>query len=235
MNTKKTHIDIVLPTYNPHKDWEKCVMANYGELCTKFHYYNFSLVIVDDGSEYGFGNEIADSLKRELNDVTIIRNEFNKGKGCALRTAVKLCDGDWIIYIDYDFPYTFQSISRAIASLNDGADVVVAARSGSYQKHLPFVRKILSHTSHFMNRMLFKLPIKDTQGGMKGFNRKGRELFLQTTIDTFLFDTQFIYRAVKHRADVRVVDAEIKEGLKVSAMGLKVLFKELKSIRKIKE
>ena len=77
------------------------------------------------------------------------------------------------------------------------------------------------------------LPFSDTQGGMKGFNRVGRKIFMQTTIDTFLFDTQFIYKAVRQHADVRAVESEIKRGLKVSVMGLKVVVRELKNIPKV--
>lgn len=226
-------IDIVLPAYNPHINWEKGVAVNFHDLCAMFPKYKFSLYIATDGSVRGFEPDVVSFLKDEVKDVKIVDHAVNMGKGFALRSAVKQCAGDWVIYIDYDFPYTFESISKVVAALRDGADVVIAARADSYQKNLPFVRKMLSYASHAVNRFVFRLPFKDTQGGMKGFNRRGRELFLQTTINTFLFDTQFIYKAVKSGADVRVVDAEIKNGLKVSVMGLKVLFKELRNIREI--
>ena len=231
---QKVHIDIVLPAYNPHINWEKGVVANFNELCGMFPEYGFSLYIATDGSIRGFEPDVVEYLGKGVDTVQIVDYEVNVGKGFALRSAVKHCAGDWVIYIDYDFPYTFESISKVIAALRDGADVVIAARADSYQKNLPFVRKMLSYASHAVNKALFRLPFKDTQGGMKGFNHKGRELFLQTTINTFLFDTQFIYKAVKHGANVQVVDAEIKKGLKVSVMGLKVLFRELRNIKEIR-
>lgn len=230
----KKSIDIVLPAYNPHLNWEKGVVENFKELCLMFPSYDFSLFIATDGSVRGFESSVVEYLKAKVENVAIVDHDVNMGKGFALRSAVSQCKGDWVIYIDYDFPYTFESIAKVIESLNDGADVVIAARADSYQKNLPLMRKILSYASHAVNKSLFNLPFKDTQGGMKGFNKKGKGIFLQTKINTFLFDTEFIYKAVKTGADVRTVDAEIKKGLKVSVMGMKVLFRELENLPKVR-
>ncbi len=229
----KRKIDIVLPAYNPHLNWEKGVAVNFIQLKERFPQYEFALYVATDGSVRGFEPDVVEFLNKVVPGVCIVHYEENRGKGFALRSAVSRCDGDWTVYIDHDFPYTLESIDRVFGALSDGADVVIATRSKSYQKNLPPIRKLLSYASHFVNRAVFMLPFSDTQGGMKGFNRVGRKIFMQTTIDTFLFDTQFIYKAVRQHADVRAVESEIKRGLKVSVMGLKVVVRELKNIPKV--
>lgn len=226
-------IDIVLPAYNPHFNWEKGVAVNYKLLQEAFPQYDFALYIATDGSVRGFEPDVVAFLERVVPGVTIVHYDENHGKGFALRSAVARCTGDAIVYIDYDFPYTFDSIAKVLDALADGADVVIATRAQSYQEGLPPIRKMLSFASHLVNKVVFRLPFTDTQGGMKGFNCHGRDVFLQTTIETFLFDTQFIYKAVHSHADVRAVEAEIKPGMKVSVMGLKVVMRELKNIRQV--
>ena len=232
-NIARKRVDVVLPAYNPHINWEKGVAENFLQLQELLPQYDFSLYIATDGSEMGFEPETVGYLKRKIPGVTIVSYDVNRGKGFALRSAVRLCTGDYTMNIDHDFPYTFQSIANVLKSLDDGADVVIATRSESYQQNLPIMRRVLSRASHLVNKMLFRLPFVDTQGGLKGFNRHGREIFLTTNIERFLYDTQFIYRAVHAKADVRSVNAEIKKGLKVSSMGLKVLLREIKNIPEV--
>lgn len=228
-------VDLVLPAYNPPANWEKNVVSNYKELCSRFPSCKFALYITTDGSVRGFEPKVIDYLNKKLGEFTLVDYPDNQGKGFALRKAVSQCTGDYVVYIDYDFPYTFDSISKVLDSLRDGADVVIAARSESYQQNLPLIRKFLSRVSHFLNRNILNLPFEDTQGGMKGFNKVGKEIFLKTTINTFLFDTQLIYLAVRSGVNVRKVNAEIRSGLKVSVMGMKTVFTELKNIFAIRK
>ncbi len=230
-DVKNNIIDIVLPCYNPSQGWEKRVAENYSKLCRLHPESRFNLFVVTDGSERGYSDVTVSFLKENIPFFTLVDYKPNMGKGYALRRAVKECTSGYIIYIDYDFPYTWESIENVINALLCGSDVVVAVRSSDYQRMLPRFRKILSYSSHLLNKVLFGLKITDTQGGMKGFNRRGREIFLTTTINSFLFDTQFIYKA-EHRKGIKVtaVDARIKEGVNMSVMGMKVLRKEFMNI-----
>lgn len=229
----KLTIDVILPAYNPHHHWEHEIVENFNRLKNGFTEYNFRLFIVTDGAKKGYEPDVLEYLNQNLPDATILHYNNNRGKGYALRYAVERCPDDWIIYIDYDFPYTDNSIKKVLCSLASGADVVVATRKSSYQNNLPFLRKRLSHMSHTFNRYILNIPIRDTQGGMKGFNKKGRTVFLSTKICTFLFDTEFIYKAFKKGYNVVAIDAEIKEGLKVSSMGIKVIFREFLNVLEI--
>ena len=108
----------------------------------------------------------------------------------------------------------------------------VARRSGrsrgkSYQDNLPPFRQMLSKLSHICNTWVLRIKIKDTQGGMKGFSQAGQAIFLTTRINSFLFDTEFIYKASRRKEiNLRTINANIKEGLAVSDMGFKVLRRE---------
>ena len=80
---------------------------------------------------------------------------------------------------------------------------------------------------HICNTWVLRIKIKDTQGGMKGFSQAGQAIFLTTRINSFLFDTEFIYKASRRKEiNLRTINANIKEGLAVSDMGFKVLRRE---------
>lgn len=222
-----TDIDLVLPCYNPPPGWEQKVIKKYKEFASLFGSICFHLFIVSDGSRRGYEPETIQALLQEIPDVTLVDYRLNRGKGYALREAVKQCKSEYIIYTDYDFPYTDDSFQRVIEALLNRADIVVAIRDRNYQKNLPPFRKFLSESSHLCNAWILRLKIRDTQGGLKGFNRAGRTVFLSTRINSFLFDTEFIYKAQKKKMDIQAVQSRIRDGLTVSDMGFKVLKREM--------
>lgn len=170
MNSR-ADIDLVLPCYNPPSGWEERVATHFREVERLFSPIRFHLFIVSDGSRRGYEPETIDRLRQLIPDVCVVDYKPNRGKGYALREAVKRCTSPYIIYTDYDFPYTNDSFGRMVETLLGGADVVVATRSKSYQENLPPFRKVLSKLSHICNTWILRIKIKDTQGGMKGFSQ----------------------------------------------------------------
>lgn len=219
---------IVLPCYNPRGEWTRRIAGCFADICRRHPQHEFSLTTVDDGATRGYEDAKLSLLKEFVPAVNILRYTPNRGKGYALRYALQRSEGDIFIYTDYDFPYTDESFDAVLSAIENGADVVLAVRDKSYRKHLGWFRRLLSAGSHIANRLLLGMSQTDTQGGLKGMTAKGREVFLRTTIDTFLFDTEFIKLA--GRTDgVKVIPVEsmIRPDIIMSPMGLKVMFKEL--------
>lgn len=229
MNDEKV-FDLILPCYNPVPGWEQRLIEKQDDLKRKFDTVLFRVFVVSDGSIRGYEPETVSRLKESIPDITIVDYRPNRGKGYALREAVRHGNADYTIYTDYDFPYTDDSMERVIQALLNGADVVVAVRDKSYQRKLPLFRKFLSFSSHLCNRYLLRLNIQDTQGGLKGFNRAGKALFLSTTVNSFLFDTEFIYKAQKKKVNLVAVPAKIRDGIHISDMKFKTLRREVKNL-----
>lgn len=228
MIPKYRNIDIVLPCYNPPNDWVNKILPKYEEICQLFTKFNFHLYIVNDGSKYGFENDNVTYLIEKCPEVRIISYQLNHGKGFALRKAVEVCESPYIIYTDYDFPYTLESYSDVIKSLVAGADIVLATRGGEYHQIQSWRRRYLSYASHFCNRWLLHLKFHDTQGGLKAFNKKGCEVFLTTKIDTYLIDAEFILKASR-KTDLYIqpVLSHIRTDITLSNLRFSVCLKEL--------
>ena len=185
---------------------------------------------MNDGSKSGIRQKDIQLLEREIGGFTYIDSEVNQGKGGALRDAVRQTTGKWVIYTDADYPYIMANAVEMFRLLStDAADVVVGVRDEQYYDQLPLGRKIFSLSLKVMNYLFFpQLKVKDTQSGLKGFNQKGKEVFLKTRIPAFLFDMEFLVLASK-RSDVRIqwIYVQAREGIVFSTMRAKTILTEL--------
>lgn len=220
-------IDLVLPCYNPSPGWHRKVVECLDNLYRRCSSVRFRVFVVSDGSVRGFEDRIRLYLYENIKDLKIIMCDTNKGKGEALRTAIAFCSSEYIIYTDYDFPYTEDSFCEVLTVLfSQKPDIIVATRSEAYQKNLPPFRRFLSKSSHLCNKWILNLDIADTQGGLKAFSSRGKEVFLQTKVKGFLFDTEFIYKATKRNLRIKSVQATIRDDIRVSNFGFQVLKRE---------
>lgn len=117
----RADIDLVLPCYNPPSGWEERVATHFREVERLFSPVRFHLFIVSDGSRRGYEPETIDRLRQLIPDVCVVDYKPNRGKGYALREAVKRCTSPYIIYTDYDFPYT--NIEEFDAPLEHGVEL----------------------------------------------------------------------------------------------------------------
>jgi len=191
---------------------------------------------VNDGSKSGIRAQDIDLLKAAIPGFTYIDSPINQGKGGALRDAVRQTTGKWVIYTDADYPYLINNAVEMFRLLStDAADVVVGVRDEQYYDQLPLGRKIFSLSLKLMNYVFFpQLKVKDTQSGLKGFNQKGKEIFLKTRIPAFLFDMEFLVLASK-RSDIRIewIYVQAREGIVFSTMRAKTILTELANFASI--
>ncbi|MEG1979466.1 MAG: glycosyltransferase family 2 protein [Victivallaceae bacterium] len=231
-------LDIILPLYKPKKGWESHILEAVGELRRYLtgKGCELHLFIVNDGSEPTyFSEENLAKIRNAAGKFTFLSYADNHGKGYSLRYAVSRTDGDYQIYTDGDFPFSWHSVADAYNALQEGADVVMGCRSKDYSAALPTMRKHLSRGVKRLNRFLLELPeeYSDTQSGLKGFNRLGKKIFLSTTVDSFLFDTEFILIAWKNSLNISCIPLQLKPNLHFSKMGTKVMLRELRHFVKV--
>ena len=188
------------------------------------------MYVVNDGSKSGIRTADIHLLSEKIAGFTYIDSPVNQGKGGALRDAVRLTTGKWVIYTDADYPYLIENAVEMFRLLSsDAADVVVGVRDEQYYDQLPIGRKIFSLSLKVMNYLFFpQLKVKDTQSGLKGFNQKGKEVFLKTRISAFLFDMEFLVLASKNPT-IRIhwIYVQAREGIVFSTMRAKTIMTEL--------
>jgi glycosyltransferase involved in cell wall biosynthesis len=224
----KASIDIVLPCYNPPAGWLDNLVSNIAALRQHYAQRSIKCIVVNDGSREGIGPEDAGRLKDLVDDLQWIAYPANRGKGYALRTGVLQSRADVIMYTDIDFPYSAGSMAACLNTvLNGEADLALAVRNTSYYAQLPAFRRFISKLLRLANHVLLRMRTSDTQGGLKVFNHRGKDIFLSTTIDRYLFDLEFIYLASKQE-DIKIqpIEADLREGVEFTSVRMGILLRE---------
>jgi glycosyltransferase involved in cell wall biosynthesis len=219
---------VVLPLYRPKGDWINLFIKNVKELEAMLP-ENVTLyyIVVHDGSTTGNTLDSFDYITDSLKNVKFVYYETNRGKGYALRKGLQCAPTDNIVVTDFDFPYKKKNIVELIQLLIGGYDVVLGKRSESYFRKLPLKRKIISWACVLLKKLFLDLPFTDTQSGIKAFNKAGKQMFLQTTIDRFLADTEFILRSYNQRLYIKEMDIELEPYVEFSNFGVNVIRNEL--------
>ncbi|HUV51116.1 MAG TPA: glycosyltransferase [Anaerolineae bacterium] len=140
-------LSIIIPAYNERYTIRECVKrvlnAELPENMTR------ELIIVDDCSDDGTWEIIRDSVKPHDN-IKIIRQKTNQGKGAAIKKAVDEVSGDIVIIQDADLEYHPDNYYKLIKPvLNGDADVVYGSRFGFSE-----IRRVLYFKHSLGNKFL---------------------------------------------------------------------------------
>jgi glycosyltransferase involved in cell wall biosynthesis len=223
--TKPT-VDIILPCFNPQIGWQSTVVDSFKQIELDAKTWNPRLIIVNDGSTKGINDENIAFLKSNISSLTWYSYSQNKGKGYALRYGVDKSSSDYILLTDIDFPYTHESLINVITVLITGkADLVAGERNDKYYTFTPFIRKIISKLLKSFVKNLLQLKVSDTQCGLKGMKKNLTSIFLNTTINRYLYDIEFLWLAGK-KYSIYKQSVQLKENIVFSKMNTKVLLTE---------
>jgi len=195
MKDVKEKISIVIPVYNE----ADVIKRNLEEVKNTFDEFGceYEIIAIDDGSKDA-SYQILKRLEKDIPNLVVKRNSKNFGKGRALKKAFKYTSGDLVVWLDADLdlhPFqvkTFYDIMRL-----DEADVVVGSKLHPNSKlYYPFLRKVITLGYYSMVWVLFSLPCRDTQTGLKLFKRKVLEkVFPRILIKKFAFDLEVLVNA----------------------------------------
>jgi len=227
--------DLVLPCYNPPIGWALNLTRCMHALQQYLPETDFTVYVVNDGSTRPPSQEDVAFLQGALPRFHYLSYAQNRGKGYALRYGVARAHNPICLFTDIDFPYQEVSVAAVYAELREQlCDIAVGARDTQYYAGVPAMRTGISRALRFFTRNLLRLPVSDTQCGIKGFNAKGKALFLQTQVDRYLFDLEFLFRSAR-TPELRVhpVQVQLKPDIIFSRMNPRILARESVNLLKI--
>ncbi|MCX5715324.1 MAG: glycosyltransferase [Candidatus Omnitrophica bacterium] len=188
-------ISIIMPAHNEGKH----IFNNVAETVKTFEEFgcDYEIVIVDDGSDDDTYTE-ANRAAAQFKNVAVIQNKENYGKGRALKKGFRHTKGAYIVFLDSDMDLhpiqvqTFFDIMRL-----DEVDVVIGSKRHPNSKlEYPWHRRVVSGVYFFLVKVLFGLPIRDTQTGLKLFKRVVLEKVLpKILVKKFAYDLEILVLA----------------------------------------
>lgn len=121
------------------------------------------IVLVDDGSEDGTAEAI-ESLDSN-SDVVVLRHEFNRGKGAAIRTGLEVASGDVVVIQDADQEYDPADFRYLLQPLLAGeADVAYGTRYGHYDRQLsPWWHQTVNSTITLLASVAIGIRLSDVE------------------------------------------------------------------------
>jgi len=197
---------LIIPAYEEGDCLRECILQVKRTLSLLG--LDFEIIIVDDGSQYETyrtARSLEDNTK-----VRFFRNSVNMGKGYAVKKGFQKSSGDIVAYMDVDIGCTLkpQQMTYYLRKLNS-SDVVIASKRHPQSKiNYPLHRRILSRAFNILVKLLFGLPLSDTQCGFKIFKRKALEDAMpRLTVKRYAFDVELLINI--HRRGYRIVEAPI--------------------------
>lgn len=158
--SNKMEVSIILPTYNEIENIQPLV----SDIIHSISNINYEIIIVDDNSPDGTGEEAKKLEQNYPNVKTIIRTE-DKGLAKSIKEGILSSKGGCIVIMDTDFSHPPEVIPRLLESIKEN-DLVLASRyikGGSMVGpiHKFFLSKSLNKTLG----LILGLDIKDLTGG----------------------------------------------------------------------
>jgi hypothetical protein len=150
------------------------------------------LIVVSDGSMETGERLLA---ARAEAGIRVIHYDRNLGKGYAVKAGTLAAHGDWVAFIDADLDLDPRSIPEyiALARREDLDFAIGSKRHPDSVVHYPWARKAASWCYQQLNRLLFRLDVRDTQVGLKVLNRRVvDEVVPLLLVKQFAFDLELL-------------------------------------------
>jgi len=175
---------------------------------------SFEIVLVDDGSTDATAAEAFAAAAADPR-VRVERHARNLGKGAALETGTRAARGAVVVYLDADLEIAPVEVPPLLARFErEGADVLVGSKyaEGSTERR-PIHRVLLSRLYWFVTSLLFRLPIRDTQTGLKILDR-ALALAVIPAVRTRRWAWDIEVLVLAHRAGARIVAGPVSVDFK---------------------
>jgi glycosyltransferase involved in cell wall biosynthesis len=231
---EKLTLDIIVPGYNPLPKWDKQFLYQASLIIERLPEFQVHFYLINDGSDENWEEGQAALLQKELEHLHFLDLSTNKGKGFAVRAGLQLSKSEFIAFTDIDFPYTVQCFLDMLNKIqHDEFDIMVGHRREAYYKKISPGRRWMSSGLRRLIRWSYRLPVDDTQSGLKVFNSKGKEMLLQTSINRYLFDMEFIQIASRAGLRIGSIPLELRQGIVLPPIPLWLLVKEFRNLVKL--
>lgn len=197
MKLKKAY-SIIIPAYNE----EKAIYNVLDDLINKIEQgnNNYEIIVVDDGS-----NDSTFDICNKIRGIKLIRHDYNRGYGAAIKSGIKNGKYENIVIIDADGTYPNDKVLEMIQIYSTtGSDMVVGARIGKNAK-IPIIRRPAKWFIGLIANILCGRKIPDLNSGLRIIKKEVIEKYIQILPDGFSFTTTITLAMLTNGYSVKYV------------------------------
>src|SRR5207245_1127362 len=151
------------------------------------------LIVVSDGSIDGTAERLLENSKDR--GIRVIHYDRNLGKGYAVKAGALASHGEWVALVDADLDLDPGSIPTYLElARREQLDFAIGSkRHPDSIVQYPRSRRAASWCYQQLNRLLFRLDVRDTQVGLKVFSRRVADDVLPLLlVKRFAFDLELL-------------------------------------------
>ncbi len=188
--------------------------------------YDYEIICVVDG----FLDKTYETAKKlKIKNLKVLGYEKNLGKGHAVRAGMKAARGNLISFLDAGMDISPKGIMMLMSHMEwYNADIIVGSKRHPVSRvNYPVLRHILSIGYHIGVKTLFRLPLTDTQSGLKIFRREVIDKILpRLLVKRYAMDIEMLAVA-KYLGFNRIYEApiEVKFDTRTSHIKWTTIFK----------
>jgi glycosyltransferase involved in cell wall biosynthesis len=202
-----SRIRITVPTWNEAVVIERNLSILVDAVRRHLSEHDVTIEVADNASTDDT-RVIVHCVKMGLSNVQLLECD-EQGKGLAVRASWNHdLDGvDVLAFTDADIAADLNALPRLIEPILRGeADIVCGSRFLGGRIKRSWMREGASRLYRFLQRMILRLPVKDAQCGFKAISvRAARELLPRCNERGWMFDSELLALAAKHRFHIREI------------------------------
>ena len=168
-------VSVVLPAKNEAGGLPRTLAA------LKAQFPDVELIVVDDGST----DETP--MLAATHGATVIRSPYSMGNGAAIKRGARAASGDVIVFMDADGQHDPSCISRLLAKLDEGYDMVVGARDWDGQAGVS--RGLANTFYNWLASRMTGFAVKDLTSGFRAVRADKFREFLHLLPNGFSYPT----------------------------------------------
>jgi len=139
------------------------------------------IIVVNDGSTDGTGQSLS------AYQIKVVTHPYSMGNGAAVKTGARTAKSDTLIFMDADGQHDPRDISRLLAELNKGYDMVVGARHSRSQTSIG--RSYANRMYNWLASWMVGRKIDDLTSGFRAVRADKFRKFLYLLPNGFSYPT----------------------------------------------
>lgn len=200
----KPFLSVIIPAYNEAQRLPLTLIDIDKHL--EQQEYSYEILVINDGST----DKTADIIKTFvplIENLKLIDNKENKGKGAAVRQGMLAAKGTWRLMMDADNSTSIVEFNKMIPYFKEGYEVVIGSRDAKGARTMPAqpaYKRALGNIGNLIIQALLVPGVWDTQCGFKCFSDEvAQKVFSITKINRWGFDAEALALAKKFGYEIK--------------------------------